>query len=310
MPAVNKSLPPKPPVKRTTGSVLAGAIPVGDIGEDFIKMCIYGKNRTGKTTLACEFPKPLLLISFEPAKTGGAKSVKKVPGVTYLKITSSKQAFQLAEELVGNTEFKTHVLDTVTSYQDLILQEVIGKPVPEQLNWGIISQDDYRDRSSKTKEGLRPFLNLDCHTILLAQEKDHNPPKDGPKDRNKLVRGMQDESFFSADLGGATVAWLRDASDYIVQLYITKEIRRWTDKVPALGKNPDGSIKMKEIEYEEETGKLVRRLRTMYHPNYDSGMRSEDPSVVPEYIEAHSPKEMYDKVMKVIRGIKLESGGK
>lgn len=302
-PTINKQLPPKPPPKKTGGSILSGAISVADIPEDWIKMLVYGKNRTGKTTLACEFPKPLLLISFEPAKTGGAKSVKRVPGVDYLRITSSKDGFKVAEELKGDTKYKTHVLDTVTSYQDLILQEIIGRPVPEQQNWGEITQDQYRDRSSKTKEALRPFLNLECHTVLLAQEKDHNPPKEV---RNKLIRGMQNESFFAADLGGATVQWLQDACDYLGQLYQDKEVRKWTEELPMPGKNKDGSPKTKTMEREEETGRICRRLRTMFHPNYAAGFRSEDPSVVPEYIEAISPKEMYNKIMKVIQGIKLE----
>lgn len=301
MPAVNKSLPPKPPIKKSGGGILSGAIPVGELGEDFIKVVIYGKNRTGKTTLACQFPKPLLLVSFEPSRTGGARSVTKVPDVHLLRIKSSKDAFQLAEELERENQFRTVVLDTVTSYQDLILQEIIGRPVPEQLNWGEISQDQYRDRSSKTKEALRPFLALPCHTVALAQEKDHNPPKES---RNRLTRGMQDESFFSADLGGATVAWLRDACEGILQLHIVKEVRRWKDMVPGLGKGADGKPVMKEVEREEETGKMVRRLRTLYHQNYDSGIRSESPDDVPEFIEASTPRDMYDQLMKVIKGRK------
>ncbi len=111
---------------------------------------------------------------------------------------------------------------------------------------------------------------------------------------------MQDESFFSADLGGATVAWLRDACNQIVQLHVVKEIKQWTEELPLTGG------KSKTMEREEETGKMIRRLRTMYHQNYDSGLRSEDPTIVPEFIEAHSPKEMYKQFMAVLQGIKKE----
>lgn len=306
MPQIQKQMPPRTaparPKPSANGSVLSGAIPINEIGDDYLKMTIYGRNRVGKTTLACQFPKPLLLISFEPAKSGGARSVKRVPGVDYLRITSSRQAFQLAEELESNTNYKTHVLDTVTSYQDLILQEVIGKPTPEQLDWGEISRYQYRDRSSKTKEALRPFLNLNAHTVLLAQEKDHNPQD---KEVPKIIRTLAQESFFASDLGAAAVAWLHDACDYICQLYLDKEIRRWTEerKVAGPGNNT------KKVEFEEETGRLVRRLRSMYHPNFAAGFRSENPESVPEYIEGTSPANMYAKIMAVISGIK-QVGGK
>lgn len=308
-------------MKRTTvpppspnGSVLSQAIPVGDIKDDYIKFCLYGRNRVGKSTLACEFPKPLLLISFEPSNSGGAKSVKLVKGVSYIHIVSkgkkdhrgvvqeehgSERATRLANELKVCCDFATIVLDTVTSYQDLILQEILNLPeVPEQLNWGMVSEDEYRVRSERTREALRPFIDVQAHTIFVAQEKDHSPPKDRT---SKLLRAAQMESFFAADLGGATAKWLHDACDYIAQLYQDKETR----KVESIN-----TIKGKEVKsYDEvETGKMVRRLRTMYHANYMAGFRSECPGNVPEYIEANTPKEFFDEVMKVIKGQKTAKG--
>jgi hypothetical protein len=303
MPVVTKQVVRAAPTpKRATGSVLSTSIPVAELADDFIKLCVYGRNRVGKTTLACQFPKPLLLVSFEPAKTGGAKSVKKIPGVTIVQIKSSRDAFRLAEELKSDTTFATHVLDTTTSYQDLILQEIIGKPVPEQLDWGSISRDQYRDRSSKLKEALRPFLNLNVHTIMLAQEKDHNSQE---KEKPKIIRTLADESFFGPDAGGAAVGWIIDACDYVGQLYMDREVIRHKEEVPI----PNSGGKKKTVVHEEETGRFVRRLRTMYHPNFAAGFRSEDPETVPEYIEAPTPKGMYDEIMRVIRGIH-KTGGK
>lgn len=307
----------KPGIPTGKVSVLSQGIPVSEILDDFIKMVIYGRNRVGKTFLACQFPKPLLLIAFEPVQTGGAKTVKQVPGVTYLKITSSKSAFDLSDELersrqsnwtkqngvwapikdsAGNNLFEgmpflTTVLDTATSYQDIILQEITGRR-QEQLDWGTVSQDQYRDRSSKTKEALRPYMDLPMHTVMLAQEKDHNPPKE---ERNKVLRGPQLESHFASDLGGATVQWLHDATDYIARLYIDKETKEEIKKftiTTAKGKEE------KETRSLVETGKLVRRLRTMYHPNYAAGFRSERPDTIPEFIEDPT----FDKIYKLIKG--------
>ena len=48
----------------------------------------------------------------------------------------------------------------------------------------------------------------------------------------------------------------------------------------------------------EETGRYVRRLRTLPHPNFAAGFRSEVPENLPEYIEEPT----YEKLLAVIRG--------
>lgn len=276
-------------------SVLSRAVPVSEIEDDFVKMVVYGENRTGKTTLACQFPKPLLLVAFEPNKTGGAKSVKKFPGVSYIKLTESGPAVQLAKEVRDQGGFKTVVLDSATSLQDVVLREIMNlSELPEMLSWGTVSRDQYRERSERTREVLRPFLNLDCHVVITAKQKDHNPQD---KDRPTIIRGMALESFFAADLGGQTAGWLNDACDYICQLSIQKEIVERTAQVPS--SDPKKPAKVKK--WMEETGRIIRRLRTMYHPNFAAGFRSENPEAVPEFIDEPT----YEKIAQVIRGEKL-----
>lgn len=304
MPQISRqTIKPAPkPVTRTVvtrngliqPSVLSEAIPVGEMQDDWLKICIYGENRTGKTTLACEFEKPLLLVALEPNQTGGAKSVKKVEGVTYLRLTTTEKVVRLAEELKTNNPFKTIVLDSVTSFQDMVLKEIMNLPaIPDQMSWGMVDDDGYRQRSEKTREGLRPYINLPCHLVICAKQRDHNAMK-GDR-RPKLIRSLEIESFFGVDLGGATAGWLHDTCDYLARLYIDKEVVRTVSKSPIKGI-------AQEIETFRETGKLVRRLQTMYHPNYAAGFRSENPQAVPEFIEAKTPTEMYEKMMSVIRG--------
>lgn len=291
----------KPSIRKVTStdSILARAIPVGQLETDWFKFVLYGVNRVGKTTLACQWDKPLLLISFEPGeKSGGAKSVKKIAGVEYVNIGSGTQAIKLARELTSDTHYKTHVLDTVTSLQDIVLKELMHlAEVPVQLNWGLVTMDQYRERSEKTKEILRLYRDLKCNTNFVAQEKDHNPPES----RKVLTRSIQVESFFAADLGGATVKWMHDSCDYIGRLYLDKETKLVKGQAAQLhGKTIPGEDRL------EETGRIVRRLRTMLHPNYAAGFRSENPDAVPEYIEAVTPAEMYQKIMQVAKGIKVK----
>lgn len=302
MPVVNKQTArPVQPAKvpAVNGSILASAVAVGDLKDDYVNFVLYGINRCGKTTLSCQFPKPLLLVSFEPGNTGGAASVKKVPGVKFLRITSKAMAIALAHELrdsqagvcdlpdprYNGKTYQTHVLDTCTSLQDMLLKELMGlENVPVQLNWGTVGEDYYRARSEQAKEVMRLYRDLPCNTVFVAQEKDHQPPQDR---KNKLIRGLELESFFAADLGGATVKWMHDACDYIGRLYIDKETRTTTSKVQG-----------KDVTMTVETGRSVRRLRTLFHPNYAAGFRSATPDKVPEYIEEPT----WDKILKVIQG--------
>lgn len=304
MPAITRQSPSKVvQAPSVNGSILSRAVPVDQIEDQFVKMVIYGANRVGKTTLACDFPKPLLLVTFEPNKTGGALSVKKVKGLSYVKITSSSDGMKLAKELEDNKTFKTHVLDGATSYQDIILQEILGTDVlPEQLNFGMVSTDQYRQRSERLRECLRPYLNLNAHTVVLAKERDHSPPKgleawESYGKRKVAKNDMRIESFFASDVGGATAGWLHDACDYIGRLYLDKEVIS-KEQVIKVGKEEQKTI------IETETGRVVHRLRTLYHSNFAAGFRSATPDAIPVYIE--NPK--YADIAKVIAGERISNG--
>lgn len=291
--AVIKTTKPK-----TGGSILSGSISIADLEDEFIKLVIYGTNRVGKTSLACQFPKPLLLVALDPTKTGGAKSVRKVEGVQYVRCTTSLMTITVAKEVRDGAtciisdsryrgkRFASVVFDGATSYQDIVLKELLGlSELPEQLNWGTVSRDIYRERSEKTREGLRPFLDLDCNVVVIAKERDHNPQD---KDKPAIIRSDSGiESFFASDLGGATVGWLHDACE-ITRLYMAKETAKKQIKVTG----------GKTIEQEYETGRSVRRLRTMLHTNFAAGIRSENPDNVPEYISEPT----YAKIKAVIDG--------
>lgn len=290
------------------GSLLSGMIPVSELISAWMKVCIYGENRSGKTTLACKFPKPLALIALEMNETGGAASVTREPGVMYRRLTSRLQAIQMAEELSRDTYFQSVVVDGATSLQDIILTELLrdatGQLIipPEMLTFGMVSEDQYRQRSEQVRETLRPFLNLKKHVVVIAKQRDHRP-KDRNDKRPKIIRGFQPESFFSADVGGATAGWLADACDILLQLYVERE----TKEVRCAGGVVAGK-QQADIVREEETGRQVRRLRTMYDVNYAAGIRSCSPAVVPLYIQGDTPDQMYEDLVRVIRGERAKGG--
>lgn len=285
----------KKPAKEANGSVLSRAIPVADLEDDFIKMVLYGVNRIGKTTLACQFPKPLLLVTFEPAKSGGAKSVRKVPYVDFIQIGSTVEAEQLAQELETSNKYKSHILDGGSNWERMHLSDVLGispEELTEQIGkaaHGGITREHYTERTERIKNQLRKFLRLSANTVLVCTEKDHSPPRD--QFQSKVTRGFEPESFFAANLSGGAVGWLHDACDYIARLYIEKE----TKEVVTTHKIGGKAIQRKET---VETGNIVRKLRTLMHPNYAAGFRSENPIAVPECITRPT----YEKIAKVVRG--------
>ncbi len=286
-------------VQRPAGSILSRAKPVKSLIYNYLKVVIYGQNRTGKTTLACQFLKPLLLVSFEPGQQGGSRSVSNYDGVTFLEIKRKEDAIALAKELREDKTFKTHVLDTCTSLQDVILAELMGlENVPVQLNWGSVPEGYYAARSEQAKEVMRCFIDLPANTVILAKEKDHNPPKG---ERNKMSRSLQTESLFAADVGAATAQWLNDACDYICQLQVINETVRTENQIEVNGQ-------MVNDVQERETGRKVRRLRTMKDSNHEAGFRSPNPEAVPEFIIAPTPKEMHAAMIEVIAGKRTAKG--
>lgn len=306
MPTITKQRPAGSKPRPSSGSILSQAVAVANLERAPLKVLLYGGNRVGKTTLACGFSKPLLLVSFEPAKSGGAESVRRIEGVHIVRegvhFKGLVGAVQLANELKAGSEYRTVVVDSASSLQDLVLREILDLPAtPDQMSWGMVSSDQYRQRSEKTREALRPFLDLDVDTIILSKEKDHNPPKEekynertgktSPDMRPKFLRGLQQESFIAADLGGATVGWLQDCCDCICRLFVEEEVV--TTKTV---------INKKEVTQSRPTGKYIRYLRTSYHPNFAAGVRSCQPEDVPEVIVNPTAA----KLIEVIRGKPLK----
>lgn len=244
-------------------------------------MLLYGKNRVGKTTLACMFPKPLLLIGVEPTKTAGARSVRDVRGVKFLRVKDAPTFRALSAELAESNPFKTVVIDSGTSLESIILADVCGwGRTSELIAFGPykpgdkVTQDQYTARAEQTRKALRPFLDLDSHLVITANEKDHNPAESR---KSSLIRGPHTQSFFGAAFGGGTALWLQDGCDYVCQLFIEEETREVVTETDVNGE------KTQEVSL-VGTGRTVRRLRTRYHPNFQAGIRTPRRDL-PEFID-------------------------
>ncbi len=298
----------QPPPQRQVGSLLAQAVPVQSLVRRNVNIVIYGMNGCGKTTLAAEFPRPLLLVSFEPGETGGAISVCKTEGITFLRIETKAQAVQLARELESDTYFRTHVLDTCTSLQNNVLMRGLMNldSAPVQLNWGSVPQEVYRERSEQAKEVMQLYRDLPVNTVFLAQEKDFNKGEDDRK-RLQVQNRLNVGAFFAASLGKGTVEWMHDACDFVCHLEMVPETR---EVVTELQLRPEDPV-TRDVQL-VETGRMVRRIQCIYDGRCFARMRSPSPGCVPDYIETTNsddgPRKMYDDVTRVINGEKALKG--
>lgn len=301
MPEIKRQRPPSPPPNLAPpGSVLASAVPVTSLREERVKVCIYGRNRSGKTTLAAQFKKPLLIISSEPDACGGATSVTNMEGISLIRISASRlpgdkvhgsaKVVAIANELTASNPFATVVLDTVTSLQDVILVELMGlSKVPEMMSWGMVPDGVYQQRAEKLRETVRPLLNLtNCNLVILAQEKDHNAPTDDRGGKRKILHTMQQGSFMAPSLGATNAQWLQDNCGYVVQIYEDEVMQEIV--VPVM--SPDGS-QAPPVTQLVGTGKRQRHLRLLYHPNFAAGGRWQFDRSVPEFVTAPTPRELY-----------------
>ena len=317
MPAVTRQTPPKPvqPPQPTfqSGAILSTAVPVSSLKEERVKVCLYGRNRSGKTTLAAQFPKPILFISCEPAHCGGVQSITNVEGVTLIrvelkplpgeKLSGRKKVQAIGEELAGVNHFQTVVLKTATSLQDIIQEEM--KLEFPGLPWsGKGSKDTYGMRSARVQETLRPLLDLKhVNLVIIAQEKDHNPPSDEkgfPDLKAKLLHNMQQGSFIAPNLGAAPCGWVQDACGYVMQIYedeVMEEI-----SIPTF--NPDGTPGPPSVQ-KVGTGRRQRHLRLKYHANFAAGGKFNFDPNIPEFVTAPTPAELYAAMAQYIAPLRV-----
>lgn len=281
------------------GSVLSSAVPVSSLREQHAHLCVYGRNRSGKTTLAAQFPKPLLVVSCERVRNGGADSITNVPGVIYTRAAvellpgdvyrGTEKVLMIGRELGARNPFKTVVLDTATSLQDIAGAEVTGtSDLPEMLHKGSMSKAQYEERAHKLRAAIGGLLDLECHVVVLAQEKDHNPVKDDFGGKAKLLRTMQQGSFMAPALGATSAEWLESSCGYIVQLYedeLTEDI-----VIPQMGAH--GEV-VAPVTQRVGTGKRQRHLRLLYHPNFAAGGRWQYTPGMPEFVTSPTPEGLY-----------------
>jgi len=225
MPNVTKQTT-KPRKRKKGGKVVDRIQPIGFDKKDGIKINLYGRSGTGKTTLWATFPKPILAVVCSGGSQPGELRSINTPAyrktINQVVIESSEEIKELVEYQKETNKYATIVLDHATGLQDYVLREVLGiDQAPAQLSWGVASQQQYGQVALQMKERLRSLLDLDCNVVIVAQEREFNTDSEG----DLLM------PFVGSALTPSVTGWLNPACDYICQTFIRQVSEQVTIKV-------------------------------------------------------------------------------
>lgn len=260
--------------------------PVGFSQTDGLKVCLYGRSGTGKTTLWATFPKPaLVMVCSGGSKPGELRSIDTPEyreTIQQVVLQRSGEVQELVKYQQDERPFKTLVLDHATGLQDLALKEILGlDELPAQKGWGMATQQQYGQLALQCKELLRSLLNLSCNVVVVAQEREFNTETDS----DLILPSV------GAALTPSLTGWLNSAVDYIWQTYIRQreEVKQVTIGKGDQAKTLQTREKVKGVEYV---------LRTAPDPVYTTKFRVPKGVNLPDVIVDPT----YDKVMELIRG--------
>lgn len=289
MPKVTKQSVRKRTVKKSSKSAIDRIKPIGFDADDGIRMNLWGRSGTGKTTLWATFPKPILaLVCSGGSKPGELRSIdtpayrKTIKQVT---IDSTEDLGELVEHQQASETYTTIVLDHVTGLQNLVMKEILNlgeQPVAlyrragKGESWGIASKQDYGQAVIRMKELLRVLLSLDCNVIIVGQEREFNVEEEG-----ELLM-----PFVGCSVFPKVAEWLSPACDYICQTFIRQ---RTTTKSVTVGKKSIATkVKAKGVDY---------CLRTGPDATYTTKFRLPRGSKLPDVLIDPT----YTKILKLIK---------
>ena len=277
MPTVRKQSA-KPTKKKVEKRSLLSQAKDIEFEDEGLKIALYGRSGTGKTTFWSSFPKPILAIICSGGKRSGElRSVQNIKGIKQIQIEESSQILELAEEL-EDSPYKTVVLDHGTHLQDLTLKSVLGiDEIPVQKTWGLASQQQYGQVTLMMKEYFRSLFDLQKHVVIVTQEREFNT--DNESDLIAPSVGVA----LSPSLAG----WLHSSADYVMETFIRRE--RVIKKIKIGGK----------IKEKETVGKGVEYcIRTGPDDVYTTKFRVPKGSLLPDVVSDPS----FDKIVSIING--------
>ena len=123
---------------------------------------LYGRPGTGKTTISCTLPKPLLLIDVKDKGTDSGKREDLEPGdITVFELESFDEIYDIYDYLEENPDkFKSVVIDHMTALQDFCYGKVMDEEGKSKMSQGM-----YGTAGGYMKEVINLYKGLTDHGI-------------------------------------------------------------------------------------------------------------------------------------------------
>jgi len=154
--------------KKSSSKLLDRAKPVGEI-ENYTSMLIYGASGTGKTAFASTCPKPAILLDL---REKGTETIAKVPDIKVLEIDTWQEFEAVYWELKDDDEYRTIILDQITSLQGIAMQKIREDNNYEEKD--TFTQRDWGRLSGMMQTWLLNYRNLfngEKHILFLAHQR-------------------------------------------------------------------------------------------------------------------------------------------
>lgn len=250
---------------------------------DHRSVVIYGRSGTGKTTLSCSFPDPILLIDVNDLGTDSVRDLidDTVDSVDATVWSDLEEFYWYLKKRPD--KYKTLVIDTVSQMQQLAIEKVLtdaGKSTAKAGEWGSMTKKDWGEVASLMKNWLVMFRDLPMNVVFVAQDRTFNLGDEGDEDSplNPEV---------GPRLSPAVASALNAAVHIIANTFIRQTLKEV--KVERKGRRKPLIKEEKVIEY---------CLRIGPNPTYVTKVRKPKGVGLPEVITNPS----YKKLIKTLKG--------
>jgi len=127
----------------------------GDLGDQGLKVLVYGQAGCGKTTLSKTLPKPVVLSA-----EGGLLSLKD-DNIPYVEIKSMTDLHHAYAWLQDSDEFESVVLDSISEIAEVVLSH------EKKINKD--GRAAYGEMDVQLSEIIRAFRDLNMHVLMTAK---------------------------------------------------------------------------------------------------------------------------------------------